>query len=170
MTSFAIGLLLASGATAQQVIGTWMVTPSSSAASSSAASSSASGSSAYGSSAYGSSASSAASSAAYGSSSASPASSYGGSSAQYTGSASPSYSANPSQYTAPPAWSSSMGPSYYTQFTGGGYSSMNCGYGYSKGSDGKCQVESWVRPCTTALYAFNAHLAHSVLYPGMGLL
>jgi len=51
-------------------------------------------------------------------------------------------SAPPSQYTPPPSYSSdSMMP--YSSFTAGGYSSMACGYGYQKGSDGKCSAMSW---------------------------
>ena len=64
----------------------------------------------------------------YGSSSSSP------SSNQYTSA--------PPQYT-PPPMSEAMP---YSQFMNGGYSSMDCGYGYSKGSDGSCNSkESWVR-------------------------
>ena len=60
---------------------------------------------------------------------------------------SPSYSAPPSQYTPPPAESSgSYEPMPYSSFTNGGYSQMDCGYGYQKGYDGKCTPESWVRP------------------------
>ena len=32
----------------------------------------------------------------------------------------------------------------YSSFMSGGYKSMNCGYGYTKGSDGSCQQMSWV--------------------------
>lgn len=61
---------------------------------------------------------------------------------------SPAYSAPPSQYTPPPA--SSMSAVYaqqqqgYSAFMNGGYKSMNCGYGYQKGSDGGCSAMSWV--------------------------
>ena len=59
---------------------------------------------------------------------------------------SPSYGAPPSQYTPPPAEPpKSYEPMPYSSFVGGGYSQMDCGYGYKKGSDGKCTPESWVR-------------------------
>jgi hypothetical protein len=59
---------------------------------------------------------------------------------------SPSYSAAPSMYTPPPVSSSDMYSSMpYSSFMDGGYSSMNCGYGYYKSSDGSCKPESWVR-------------------------
>jgi len=73
-------------------------------------------------------------------------SSYGYSPAAYTGS--PSSSAAPSQYTPPPPASMSAMYSqqqqYYTSFMAGGYKSMDCGYGYQKGSDGGCSAMSWV--------------------------
>ena len=51
-----------------------------------------------------------------------------------------------SQYTAPPSSSSydiySVMP--YDSMTAGGYQSLDCGYGYSKSSNGYCQAESWV--------------------------
>ena len=60
---------------------------------------------------------------------------------------SPAYGAPPSQYTPPPAQPSyNYEPMPYSSFTGGGYSQMDCGYGYQKGYDGKCTPESWVRP------------------------
>jgi hypothetical protein len=75
----------------------------------------------------------------YGSSSSSPAyNQYGSSSSaynQYT-------SAAAAQYTPPPQ--SEAMP--YESFMSGGYKSMDCGYGYVKGSDGSCMSkESWVR-------------------------
>lgn len=33
----------------------------------------------------------------------------------------------------------------YESYKNGGYQSLNCGYGYKKSSDGRCQPESWVR-------------------------
>ena len=68
-------------------------------------------------------------------------------SAANNGGASGSGSAAPSQITAAP---SSSADSFYEQmpyssYMGGGYQSLNCGYGYSKQSDGSCQSESWVR-------------------------
>jgi hypothetical protein len=33
----------------------------------------------------------------------------------------------------------------YSSYMSGGYKSLNCGYGYSKQSDGSCKPESWVR-------------------------
>jgi hypothetical protein len=64
---------------------------------------------------------------------------------QYGGSSSPSYnqytSASP-QYTPPPQNEAMP----YSSFMNGGYHSMDCGYGYVKGSDGSCSSkESWVR-------------------------
>lgn len=57
---------------------------------------------------------------------------------------SPSYGAPPSQYTPPPSQSADPYKQMpYSSFTGGGYSQMDCGYGYKKGSDGKCSPESW---------------------------
>lgn len=57
---------------------------------------------------------------------------------------SPAYGAPPSQYTPPPAQSSYPYQEMpYSSFTHGGYSQMDCGYGYKKGSDGKCSPESW---------------------------
>lgn len=68
---------------------------------------------------------------------------YSAASAQYTP---PSqnqyggYSAPPAQYTPPPQTMP------YSSFMAGGYMSMDCGYGYNKGSDGSCtSTESWVR-------------------------
>jgi hypothetical protein len=52
------------------------------------------------------------------------------------------YTSAPAQYTPPPQ--SEAMP--YSSFMNGGYSSMDCGYGYYKGSDGSCNSkESWVR-------------------------
>lgn len=65
--------------------------------------------------------------------------------AQYTGVTSSAAYAPPSQYTAPPSSSVdiySMMP--YSSFMAGGYQSLDCGYGYSKASDGSCQAMSWV--------------------------
>lgn len=70
---------------------------------------------------------------------------------------SPAYGAPPSQYTPPPAQPSDpyqMMP--YSSFTGGGYSQMDCGYGYKKGSDGKCYPESWV--CTSLSSCSRRHV------------
>ena len=58
---------------------------------------------------------------------------------------SPVYGAPPSQYTPPPSETSNPYQHMpYSSFTNGGYSQMDCGYGYKKGSDGKCSSESWV--------------------------
>ena len=57
----------------------------------------------------------------------------------------PAYGAPPSQYTTPPSQPSDpyqMMP--YSSFTNGGYSHMDCSYGYKKGPDGMCTPESWV--------------------------
>lgn len=52
------------------------------------------------------------------------------------------YTSAAPQYTPPPQ--SEAMP--YESFMNGGYKSMDCGYGYSKGSDGSCMSkESWVR-------------------------
>lgn len=53
--------------------------------------------------------------------------------------------AAPSQQTAPPSSSVdfySIMP--YSSYQAGGYKSLDCGYGYSKQSDGSCGQESWV--------------------------
>lgn len=82
----------------------------------------------------------------------------GGAAAQYVNGASmvPAYQANyytssadaSSTVTAAPQYtsaasSSSMGSADYSSFMSGGYSSMNCGYGYSKASNGACSQQSW---------------------------
>lgn len=65
--------------------------------------------------------------------------SYGG----YGGSG--SGSAPPSAYTQPPSSTSDFYQVMpYSSMTSGGYMSLSCGYGYSKGSDGYCYAESWV--------------------------
>jgi hypothetical protein len=63
------------------------------------------------------------------------------------GGSSPSSSAAP-MYTQPPQYSPEQMTSAmpYSSFMNGGYSSMNCGYGYQKGSDNKCSQMSWVCP------------------------
>lgn len=74
---------------------------------------------------------------------------YGSSSSAYNqyGSSSSSaaynqYTSAPAQYTPPPQ--SEAMP--YESFMSGGYKSMDCGYGYTKGSDGSCMsTQSWVR-------------------------
>jgi hypothetical protein len=74
---------------------------------------------------------------------------YGGSSSpaynQYGASSSSAYNqytSAPAQYTPPPQ--SEAMP--YESFMSGGYKSMDCGYGYVKGSDGSCMsTQSWVR-------------------------
>ena len=74
----------------------------------------------------------------YGSSSAAAYNQYGSSSsASYN-----QYSSAAAQYTPPPQ--SEAMP--YSSFMSGGYKSMDCGYGYVKGSDGGCMsTQSWVR-------------------------
>ena len=54
------------------------------------------------------------------------------------------YSAPASQYTQPPATDGGYSDMPYSSFMSGGYKSMNCGYGYSKQSDGSCKAMSWV--------------------------
>lgn len=59
-------------------------------------------------------------------------------------------SAPQSQVTAAPSSSSDFYQVMpYSSYQSGGYKSLNCGYGYSKSSDGSCQAESWV--CAFAL-------------------
>jgi hypothetical protein len=60
-------------------------------------------------------------------------------------SASSSSSASSSTITAAPSSSSAYDQGYYTSFMNGGYSSMDCGYGYQKDSKGACTQQSWVR-------------------------
>lgn len=60
-------------------------------------------------------------------------------------------SAPASQYTQPPATDGGQSAMPYSSFMSGGYSSMNCGYGYSKGSDGSCKQMSWVRRSLSTL-------------------
>lgn len=65
--------------------------------------------------------------------------------------------------SAPPAAYPTNAPSYpsyqYTQampysvMTGGGYKSLDCGYGYVKGSDGSCKPENWYSYTTNGCYA-----------------
>jgi len=40
----------------------------------------------------------------------------------------------------------------YSSYQSGGYKTLNCGYGYSKQSDGSCHRESWVRPLFSNYY------------------
>ena len=71
---------------------------------------------------------------------------YGGYAPAETTAASSTSNAYDSQYTQPPDTSSydiySVMP--YSSMTAGGYQSLDCGYGYSKNSNGYCQAESWV--------------------------
>lgn len=60
-----------------------------------------------------------------------------------TAAPSAAYSAPPSQITASASYDIySMMP--YSSFQAGGYSSLDCGYGYQKNSDGSCSKMSWV--------------------------
>ena len=61
--------------------------------------------------------------------------------AQATDYASATYAASSSEMTAAPTYTEAMP---YASMTAGGYSSMGCGYGYAKASDGSCQQQSWV--------------------------
>jgi hypothetical protein len=73
-----------------------------------------------------------------------PSNSYSSSSSLPVETGSPAYGAPPSQYTPPPAQSSTVYEHLpYSSFVDGGYSQMDCGYGYKKGSDGKCTPEDW---------------------------
>ena len=70
----------------------------------------------------------------------------GGYNAAYTQAASSSSSAAASYITQAPASSSSYdiySAMPYSSFMSGGYSSLACGYGYQKMSDGSCQAMSW---------------------------
>ena len=84
-------------------------------------------------------------------------------SSSYGSASSSSPMAAPPAYTMPPSASGSSGyapPAQYTpppqtqampyeSFTAGGYMTMQCGYGYQKGSDGSCtSTMSWVRNIT----------------------
>ena len=81
---------------------------------------------------------------------ASGSSGYGSQSPAVTATPTPSDSgyggASPSVQTAAPVASTSdfyqVMP--YSSYMAGGYKSLDCGYGYSKGSDGSCNKESWV--------------------------
>ena len=80
-----------------------------------------------------------------------PSNSYSGVSPLSVETKSPTRPAPPSRYTPPPSKPSKPSDDYYqdmpySSFTGGGYSKMDCGYGYKKGYDGKCNPEDWVRP------------------------
>lgn len=75
---------------------------------------------------------------AYGYAEASSSGGYAPPSAYYTAPPSNSYSAPPSQYTAPPSSYDIYSIMPYSSFVNGGYSSMDCGYGYQKQSDGTC--------------------------------
>ncbi|KAH8120027.1 hypothetical protein DFH11DRAFT_26747 [Phellopilus nigrolimitatus] len=130
MKSALVGLSFAGAAVAQMIVnGASMVTLSSS-DSGAIATASSSGGSYYGSPAP-----------AQATNYASSGGSYYGSSApaQATNYATSTYGASSSQITEAP--SSSMP---YESMTAGGYSSMNCGYGYSKAYDGSCKAQSWV--------------------------
>lgn len=65
--------------------------------------------------------------------------------AEATDSASYTTDASGAQYTAPPESSIDIYSAMpYDSMTAGGYSSLDCGYGYTKAYDGSCQAESWV--------------------------
>ena len=55
-----------------------------------------------------------------------------------------SSSAPPSYYTPPPAPPAQYTTMPYSSFMYGGYSSMDCGYGFTKAADGSCQQQQWV--------------------------
>lgn len=60
-----------------------------------------------------------------------------------------------SQVTAPPSTSMNfydMMP--YSSYQSGGYKSLDCGYGYSKQSDGSCMPESWVSALEYGCFCF----------------
>lgn len=66
-----------------------------------------------------------------------------------------SYSAPPAQYTPPPQTAEMP----YSAFMAGGYKSMDCGYGYQKGSDGSCtSTQSWVRILPLSFYVSLSRL------------
>lgn len=75
-----------------------------------------------------------------------PGMNYYGSSAppQVTDSATVTASGSYSMATAPPTTTDFYSVMPYSSMTAGGYSSLECGYGYTKGSNGYCEAESWV--------------------------
>ena len=78
------------------------------------------------------------------------------------------YTSAPAQYTPPPQ--SEAMP--YESFMNGGYKSMDCGYGYGKGSDGNCNSkESWVRTShleiSRAIQFMRSNHDHTVYNLGM---
>lgn len=135
MQSIALLLSLAGAASAQIVNGVSMV-PISAASTTAAYDSSSAAATA----AYDSSAASSSANGYYGSASSS-AQAYSAAATGY--SAASTTSAAPASYTTPPPSTST--DMSYSSFMSGGYSSMNCGYGYSKASDGSCTSMSWVR-------------------------
>ena len=65
--------------------------------------------------------------------------------ASYTPPPSATYGAASSVVTPPPSSSADFYSQMpYSSFMAGGYQSLECGYGYQKGSDGSCQKMSWV--------------------------
>jgi hypothetical protein len=87
-------------------------------------------------------------------------------SAQSAATPAPSASATPpptqpssgvaAQYTAPPAPGQDF-YSYmpYSSMTSGGYSQLQCGYGYQKQGDGSCVPQSWVCVLMSFIFGFN---------------
>ena len=68
-------------------------------------------------------------------------------------------SAPASQYTQPPATDGGYSAMPYSSFMSGGYKSMNCGYGYTKGSDGSCNPLSWVSTASRLCFRTSANAA-----------
>ena len=72
----------------------------------------------------------------------------------YYGSSAPPQATDSSTVTASAAYSTATAPPTsttdfysimpYESMTAGGYSSLECGYGYTKASNGYCEAESWV--------------------------
>lgn len=77
---------------------------------------------------------------------------------------SPSDGAPPSQYTPPPPQYSSVSEMPYSSFTGGGYSQMDCGYGYKKDYEGKCSPESWWTDNNWGCYQTTVIINHNQPY------
>ena len=70
------------------------------------------------------------------------------------------YTSAPPQYTPPPQ--SEAMP--YESFMNGGYKSMDCGYGYHKGSDAGCNSkESWVRTTSRNFTCDAIYAVYSIL-------
>ena len=63
----------------------------------------------------------------------------------------------PSYSMPAPDYSQQTAQMAYSSFMGGGYKSMNCGYGYSKASDQSCQTQAWVSAIFFPLPVTSTH-------------